>query len=334
MSNGLSAEEMARLAALLSRATGGAVGVRAAHRLTGGAASATYAVAAERDGSAWPLILQRAAIADAPAGLRKASQAQVQQLAARHGLPVAAVVAVAEPDDGLGDAFVMERVEGESLAPRYLRGPGFAAARAAMTAQCAQALARLHAVPDDDAAGLGLDGQGIVAHLAAYRDLYRALAVRRPVLDYALDWLDERLTDPDRLCLVHGDFRSGNFIINDNGLSAILDWELAHIGDPYEDLGWLCCNAWRFGEWRNPVGGFGQREDVYAAYEAAGGAPIDPARARLFETWSSLRWAIMCLQMAHAHVSGQLPSLERAAIGRRVTENEADILWMIRYGDL
>ncbi len=322
------------VAALLSRVAEG-VGIVAVTALSGGAASATYAVDATRGGVAWPLILQCAAAGEvAEGGLPKADQAALQMLAGRHGIPVAPVVAVLEPGDGLGAGFVMARIDGEALAPRWLKLPDYAAARAAMTGQCAAVLARLHAIPLADVAGLALPGGGIEATRQRMFEHYRSFGVASPVFDLAFAWLAERCGDAAPAAIVHGDFRSGNFIVDKNGLAAVLDWELAHLGEGAEDLGWLCANAWRFGVWQNPVGGFGQREALYDAYAAAGGERIDRGRAHMWEVWGTLRWGLSCLQLGNDHVSGRVKSVERAAIGRRTSEVELDLLHLIKFGDI
>ena len=100
---------------------------------------------------------------------------------------------------------------------------------------------------------------------------YRCYDWPRPVFELALRWLRERDPGPPpEVTLVHGDFRHGNFIIGPDGVRAVLDWELAHLGDPMEDLGWICVNSWRFGAIDHPVGGFGPREELFAGYQAAG----------------------------------------------------------------
>lgn len=322
------------IAAVLARA-GHVASICAVTALSGGAASATYAVDATRDGVPWLLILQCAAAGTVTAGaLPKADQAALQMLAGRHDIPVAAVVAVLEPGDGLGEGFMMERIAGEALAPKWLKQPQYEAARAAMTGQCAAVLARLHAIPLADVAGLALPSGRTDAALARMFDHYRSFGVNVPVFDLAFAWAAERCGDAAPAAIVHGDFRSGNFIVDDTGLAAVLDWELAHLGEGAEDLGWLCANAWRFGVWQKPVGGFGERQALYDAYAAAGGARIDRHRAHLWEVWGTLRWGLSCLQLGHDHVSGRVRSVERAAIGRRVTEVEADLLHLIRFGDI
>jgi len=318
------------VAAVLTRA-GRACDVLSVTALSGGAASATYAVEAIRDGAPERLILQRAA---APGAFSKADQAALQTLAGAHRIPVAEVLAVLVPDDGLGEGFVMRRVAGEALAPKWLRLPAYEGARAALTGQCAAVLARLHGLSTGLVAGLQLPSGRTDAQHAAMFDRYRQFRVDSPVFDLAFAWLAERCGSAEPTAIVHGDFRSGNFIIDENGLAAVLDWELAHMGEGAEDLGWLCVNAWRFGLWQKPVGGFGDRDALYVAYAEAGGRPLDRARAHMWEVWGTLRWGLACLQLADDHVSGRVRSVERAAIGRRVSEVELDLLHLIRFGDI
>jgi aminoglycoside phosphotransferase (APT) family kinase protein len=304
--------------------------------LSGGASSATFAVdAISGDGPPWPLILQCAATGSVPeGGLPRRDQAMLQQRMFDAGLPVARVVRILEPADGLGEGYIMERLPGEALAPRWLKLPQYEAARAGLTAQVAGVLARLHAQPIASVGDLKLPTASTAEALGRMFANYRRFGVDSPVFDLAFAWLKERVTDRPASAIVHGDFRSGNFLISEAGLEAVLDWEQAHLGDPHEDLGWLCCNAWRFGVWDKPVGGFGAREALYAAYEMAGGGPVDRAATRLWEVWGTLKWGIACLQLGDDHVSGRLRSVERAAIGRRVPEVELDLMHIFAKGDV
>lgn len=321
----------AELGRLLSRTTGTTVTVSRVTPLSGGAASETFAIDALRDGAEWPLIFQRGS---GQVGMAKATQARLQATVHAHGLPVAAVMAIAGPDDGLGDGFVMARVDGEALAPRWLKAPEFARGRAALTSQCAAALARLHAIGLEAFDALELAGGSAQAQRERMFELYRGFGVDVPAFDLAFAWLAAELPDSPATALVHGDFRSGNILLGPGGLNAILDWELAHFGCPLEDLGWLCVNAWRFGHWEKPVGGFGERAELYDAYAAAGGERVDPAEAHAWEVYGTLRWGLSCLQLADDHLSGRVPSVERAAIGRRVSEVAADLLHLIGRGTI
>ena len=305
-------------------------------QLSGGASSATFAVdAVAGDGAPWPLILQCAATGSVPeGGLPRADQARLQQIAFEAGLPVAEVVRVLAPADGLGEGYVMARLPGEALAPKWLKSPDYAPARAALTQQCAAVLARLHQMPLAAAAGLKLPTGSTAQALDRMFANYRRFGVNSPVFDLAFAWARERVEDRPATNIVHGDFRSGNFLVAPDRLVAVLDWELAHLGDGHEDLGWLCCNAWRFGLWDKPVGGFGEREALYTAYEAAGGGAVDRDRAAFWELFGTLKWGIACLQLGDDHVSGRLRNVERAAIGRRVSEVELDLMHMLKFGSL
>lgn len=321
-------------AAVLERLLG--VAITRIEALSGGASSATYAVdAVGGDGAPWPLILQCAATGNVPeGGLPRADQARLQQFAHASGLPVAEVVRVLGPADGLGEGYVMARLPGEALAPKWLKLPDYAPARSVLTQQCAAVLARLHQLPLAGVAGLALPSGSTAQALDRMFANYRRFGVNSPVFDLAFAWARERVEDRPATAIVHGDFRSGNFLVAPDGLVAVLDWELAHLGDGHEDLGWLCCNSWRFGLWDKPVGGFGQRDALYAAYEAAGGGPVDRNRAAFWELFGTLKWGIACLQLGDDHVSGRLRNVERAAIGRRVSEVELDLMHMLKFGSV
>ena len=133
--------------------------------------------------------------------------------------------------------------------------------------------------------------------------------------------------------MVHGDFRTGNFIAGPDGIRAVLDWEIAHVGDPVEDLGYLCMRTWRFGG-AAPVGGFGQRAELYAAYEVASGFAVDPQQVRFWEVLGSMRWAFGCVRRAFSYRGQGARQLELAAIGRRLEEPVYDILNTIEGRDV
>lgn len=335
VSNGLpmldpAGEGRAVLAMLLSRTLGAPVEIVDVHALSGGAASATWRLEASVGGRPRRFIFQRTASAD-HVGLPRATQAEIQRRAGQLGVPVAAVVAITRADEGLGDGVVTDFVAGEALAPKWLRDPAFEPARARLTAQCADALAILHRAPLATWADLGLPGGSGEALLSGLFDWYRRLGVDIPAFDLAFAWLKPRMPAAPASCLAHGDFRSGNIIVDPGrGLVAVLDWELAHLSVPAEDLGWLCVQAWRFGHWTRPVGGFGTREALLEAY----GPGVTLAELHLWEVYGTLKWGLSCLQLADEHLSGRVPSVERAAIGRRVSEVAADIVHLIAHGEV
>jgi aminoglycoside phosphotransferase (APT) family kinase protein len=172
-----------------------------------------------------------------------------------------------------------------------------------------------------------LDGETIPRRLL--RD--EAYAAVRPGLARRLGEVLARIHQvnpasvPGLDALVHGDFRTGNLMVGEDGLHGVLDWELAHLGDPRHDLGWLCTKAWRFGS-ASPVGGFGTRADLMAGYAAGGGTPPDEETQRWWELYGTVRWALLCRRQAERYLAGDEPSIELAVLGRRVCEQEYDIL--------
>jgi aminoglycoside phosphotransferase (APT) family kinase protein len=108
----------------------------------------------------------------------------------------------------------------------------------------------------------------------------------------------------------------------------VLDWELVHIGDPWEDLAWVCTRSWRFGG-AGEVGGVGDREDLYDAYERTSGIAVDRAAVHWWEVMSNVKWGVMTIAQAFTHLMGHVRSLELAAIGRRTVETEYDVLEML-----
>ena len=322
-------EGKAALQALIGRGLGETVGVGQVAQLSGGASSATYRVEIEDGSGLRQLIFQRSA-GDMNNSAPRRVQAEVQTRAGALGVPVARVVAITVPGDDLGDGVVTELVEGEALAPRWLRSPDYAAARDRLTGQCAEALSQLHAAPVSHWADLPLKNGSGAELLADMFDWYRRLGVDVPAFDLAFAWAKPRMPATPASCLVHGDFRSGNILVGHEGLTAVLDWELTHLSVPAEDLGWLCVQAWRFGQWQLPVGGFGTREALLEAY----GGGVTAEELHIWEVYGNLKWGMSCLQLADDHASGRVPSVERAAIGRRVSEVAADLTYLLAFGEL
>jgi aminoglycoside phosphotransferase (APT) family kinase protein len=282
------------------------------HRLSGGASRETWRFTA--DGR--PLILQRQRAGDQRDML---TEAGVVGAARRSGVPVPELVDARRRDDGMA-FMVLEAIDGETIARKILRDDDFAQARSRLVADFGHALAKVHALDPATVHGLEATDQ-----LGYYADVLQSLGQPHPVLELVHNWLVDTRPRSERTCVVHGDFRLGNVIVGPDGLRAVIDWELAHLGDPMEDLGWLCVKAWRFGS-RPPVAGLGDYDELFAAYEAAGGAVIDPVVVHWWEVLGTWKWAIMCILQASVHLSGATRSHELAAIGRRVCENEHDLL--------
>jgi aminoglycoside phosphotransferase (APT) family kinase protein len=329
-SRGDSSELGAALAAAVRRRLPGATGIAELRRLSGGASQETWSFDATTAGAPLASILRRRPSGAPDAALGMAlpleTEAELLRVAAAAAVPVPAVRLLLEPGDGLGSGYVMERLAGETIARRILRDEAFASVRPRLARHCGEILARIHAIPRARLPQLPVaDAAG---QLARYRAAFDAFDQPHPVFELAFRWVAEHLPAPGPPALVHGDFRNGNLLVGPDGVRAVLDWEIAHVGDPMEDLGWICVNSWRFGS-ELPVGGFGAREDLFAGYEAAGGRAVDPARVRFWEVLGTLKWGIMCMMMYGAFASGRDPSVERAAIGRRASETEIDLLELL-----
>jgi aminoglycoside phosphotransferase (APT) family kinase protein len=305
----------------LRRWLGGPVTIEEFTRLSGGASKETWSFdAIGAEGTRTGLILRR----DPPGRPGEPGvvdrEAAAISIAHDAGLPVPEMLfSFTEAAFG-GAGMIMRRVEGETIARRILRDDEYAAARGVLVGQLGQFAAALHAqvvptFPRPDP-------------LATLREQLDAFGRPSEVFELAMAELAASQPPPREPVLLHGDFRLGNLIVGPEGLRAVLDWELAHVGNPAEDLGWLCVKAWRFGA-GPPVAGLGSREELLAAYRAAGGADISPAELRWWEILGTLRWGVICVAQASAHLSGAHRSVELAAIGRRVCEQEWDLLLLL-----
>lgn len=293
--------------------------------LSAGASRETYRVRARADdGWAREFVLQKDRGGAVLGAVGVAEQAALLAAVAEAGVPVPAVHAWDDTGDLLGAPFLLTgHVAGETVPRRILRAPELAAARAGFAAECGQILGRLHATA---VAGLPwLDPADQLARAIGWLDEF---GEPHPAFEIALAWLRENRPAPVEKVLVHGDFRFGNLIIGQDGIRAVLDWEMAHLGDPAEDLAWLCVKAWRF---RGPgvVGGMGDVADLRGAYAAATGREIEPARLFWWQVLGTLKWGAICQRQAWTHLSGDHRSVELAAIGRRVCENEYELLRML-----
>jgi aminoglycoside phosphotransferase (APT) family kinase protein len=308
----------------------GATGVTGAAKLSGGASQETWSFDIVHPDGNIGAILRRAPAGYGAAPSRAAglnAEAVLMQLAHDAGVPSPRVLHVLQPRDNLGTGFIMQRVEGETIARKILRDAQFAKARPLLARQLGKVAAGIHGLPP--AKLPELRRMTAAKEIAELERDYRSFEWPRPVFELALRWLRDRDPGPSpEVTLVHGDFRHGNLIIGPDGLRAVLDWELAHTGDPMEDLGWVCVNSWRFGEIDKPVGGFGTREELFAGYEAAG-RRVDAERVKFWEVMGTLRWGVMCCGMMQRFRIGPEHSIERAMIGRRSSETEIDLLRLL-----
>jgi aminoglycoside phosphotransferase (APT) family kinase protein len=312
----------------------GGAGVSDLHRLSGGASQETWAFRLQAPGGERALILRRR-----PDGLAErdertvslATEAALIRAVAARGAPTPAILHVAAARDGLGEAYIMERVEGETLGRRIVRDAAFAAIRPDLARRCGEVLAIIHATPLS--ALPALTASTALDELDRYEAIYRQSGAARPIFELALRKLRAAAPPHEQPVLLHGDFRNGNLMISPTeGLVAVLDWELAHLGDAASDLGWLCVNSWRFGAYDKPAGGFGSYEALIDGYRAGGGQAVTVETVKYWQMLGSLKWGVMCLIMYGAFASGADPGVERAMIGRRVSETELDLVNLIEEG--
>lgn len=319
------------MATLAGRLVPGAALV-ALRRLSGGASQETWAFDASGGDGLMPLILRRRAPgADLhPMAAGFTAEAAAIAVAAEQGVPCPRVRHLLEPSDDLGEGFVTDRIAGETLPRRIQRDPQFARARATMASDLGRILARTHRARIDILPPIRTTG--VARTLDTIRQALDADPVPRPVFELALSWARRHApAEPDRVALVHGDFRLGNLIVGPEGVRAVLDWELAHLGDPAEDLAWISLPPWRFDGVSQPVAGLGTRSAMFDAYTAESGLPVDPARVHWWEVMGSLRWGLFCAEML-ARFRGGDPSIERGMIVRRISESEIDLLAAIEGG--
>ena len=302
-------------AVLLEKAAavyGSGAAVQNLTRLSGGASRETWSFdVITPDGSPVPLILKRDPVIYRPdgtftteatrLGVERATEGRLIELAGRAGVPVPEVPFYLTADQRTTAGFIMQRLVGETLGRRILRDQALAKAREKLAFQCGHAAARLHGIALADLPELkSMDGS---EELAYYHDIMAATGHPYPGFEYGFRWLKERLElAGTRHSLVHGDFRNGNILVGPDGLRGVLDWEGAHLGNPLNDLGWICVRSWRYGHNKMPVGGFGETAELQAGYEAGGGEPCSAEALHYWEVFGTLRWGILCIMMAFQHL--------------------------------
>ncbi len=316
----MAAEQLAAdLTAVLRPLLGDATEVVNLTALTGGASRTTWSFQALTGSTRRRLILRTGAPDDVHAGMEL--EAAVQASAAAAGAPVPTVLTASDSAAALGNPFLIcDEIAGETIVRRIQRALDDDG-RNALLHQCAAALAAIHRARTD-APGLAVQDQ-----LDEWRRRLDDMGDTTATFEWAFRWLAANRPPRSPAVLVHGDYRMGNLIIDGSTLAAVLDWELVHIGEVYEDLAWFCIRAWRFGApARLAAGGLGGIDEFIAAYEAAGGPGVDRDALRWWLVLATLRWGVICRFQAERHLSGQTRSVELAAIGRRVCETEWDVL--------
>ncbi len=253
-----------------------------------------------------------------------ASEAAVIEAARKAGVTAPEVVAVLEPDDGIGSGFIMRALPGTPNPKEILAMEG----ADAILREAARDLARIHSLSRDDVPS-DIPVMDYRAAIADLRAQFEEAGGDRPIIALGLKWMEDNCPDPVEPVLNHGDYRMGNILAEDGHLTGVLDWELAHFGDPHEDLAFGCMAVWRFARYDRAALGLGALEDYFAAYEAESGRTVDRQRFRYWLIHRTVWWAMGCLRCAKFWREGSDRMLERVVISRRTSEQELDLLMLL-----
>jgi aminoglycoside phosphotransferase (APT) family kinase protein len=320
------------LPAWLSEVAGGEVRLREARPLSGGAVQENWAVdVAARGGrldGEHALVLRTDAPARMAASLGRREEFAVLQAAHTVGITVPEPLFLCDDESLLGRSFyLMRRVPGVAAGHRLVRDQALDGT--ALAERLGEELGRLHVIRPPFP-GLDFlqqpDLEPAIDRVNTYRAYLDGMGVARPALEWALRWLERFAPLDETLVLCHGDYRTGNYMVENGALTGILDWEFAAWSHPYEDLGWFCARCWRFGRDEREAGGIAEREALYRGYESASAVAVDRDQIHYWEIMATVRWAVLALQQGRRHVSGEQRSLELALTARMVPELELDAL--------
>lgn len=325
-----------RIEGALSERTGEPVQVSLLEPLTGGACQESFRVELTVGGAPMRLALRSDARASLPGSVGRAVEFPVITAAVRAGVPTPRARWLFDGivRDG-AHAFLMDWADGEAIGARVVRHPKLAGAREVLPAQLAAAMAGVHRVTPTTHPDLPLahrDTDPVEAAFSSVRDLLDDLPEPHPALELAFRWARDHAPVVPETTLLHGDFRTGNFLVDATGLTALLDWEFTRWGDPLEDLAWFCLRDWRFGAVDRPAGGLTSRADFYRRYAAESGREVDPARVHFWEVLGNIRWGGCAVMQGERYLGGSSADLELLAIPRRACEMEWEALRLIEVG--
>ena len=258
--------------------------------LTGGASKEIWKFEVSNAKQSTKMILRRGSGIEGPLAIKTADEARIQKEVIKVGAPVPKILAVSKNEEELGDSYIMHFVEGESIARKILRDKEYKNALTILAYQCGEAIAKIHNVDINNFSFL--PKKPAKDQLEDLYSTYQSFEQPSPVFEYAYLWLKEQDFGNFQESLVHGDFRLGNIIVNAEGLQSIIDWELAHIGNPLQDLGWVCGNSWRFGKNDKVVGGFGEIEDLLEGYNSISKLKVDKEMVKCWQVFGTFRWGV------------------------------------------
>ena len=298
--------------------------------LTGGASKEIWKFEVNANGKSDRYILRRGSGVEGPLAIKTSDEAKIQKTVRKLGAQVPEIVAVSSLDEELGDAYIMKFVDGESIARKILRDEEYKNTLPKLAFECGQSIAKIHQADINEFPFL--PSKTVFEQINDLYQTYVSFNQPSPVFEYTHLWLKKQNFGEINDALVHGDFRLGNIIVDKDGLKSVIDWELAHIGNPLQDLGWICGNSWRFGNTDKVVGGFGDLTDLLKGYNSVSNYHVDENMVKAWQVFGTFRWGVICLIQASAHLTGSVNSVEKAAIGRRVSETEIDIVDLLFLG--
>lgn len=322
-----------RLAEALNART---VSIDALTLLSGGAIQENWSADLTLSGGAHDGTLAAVLRTDSPTGvavsLSRAQEYALLSAAWGAGVTVPEPLACVTDLSVIGKEFcLMRRVGGTALGQRITRDETLGGDRSALTERIGREMAKIHSIrPDTHRFEFLPDPppDAAAAELETMRRFLDETGRPRPVLEWAFRWLWRNKPAPAEIVLAHHDFRTGNYMLDETGLTAILDWEFAGWSDRHEDIGWFHAMCWRFSGRDKPAGGIGTREDFLRGYEAESGVSVDPDRVFWWEVYAHLRWSVIALQQGDRYLVGGERTLDLGLTGRRPAEMELEILRM------
>ncbi len=313
------------------------VTVGACRKLSGGAIQENWLVDLDVAGGERTGALATVVRTDAPSGVAvshsRAEEFHLLSAAFEAGVTVPEPLLYCENNTVIGKPFVlMRRIGGTALGQKVTRDPSIGGDREALAERLGEEMARIHSITPTSHRFDFLPAPGEIDSLNEFRLHLDALGEPRSALEWGLRWLEVNRLPAEEMVLLHHDFRTGNYMVDGDGLTGILDWEFAGWGEPHEDIGWFCAMCWRFGQRDKPAGGIGSREALYRGYERVSGRTVDPKRVYFWEVFAHIRWAVIAIQQGHRFLKGGERTLDIVLTGRRPAEIEYEILRMTPPG--
>jgi aminoglycoside phosphotransferase (APT) family kinase protein len=308
--------------------------------LPGGAVQQNWALDVNFTGGWLPgcqqLVLRANFQTPLPASRSKAAEFALLRAVAAAGVAAPEPLWLCDDSKIIGQPFfVMRRTGGDATARTLVADAVAAGFGPTLAERLARELALIHSLTpgDHDLSCLGRAPESsALALVADYRNWLTALCPESEILAATLDWLEGHAPSQSRTSLLHRDFRTGNFLVDQGNLTAVLDWDFAGWGDPHEDIGWFCAACWRAGRDDLEAGGLATRDGFYRAYEAAGGQTVDPDAVAYWEIMAHARWAIIARQQGVRATRGDQPQHELLEAAARVPGLERDLEDMIAEG--